>query len=163
MTIAIVLAIVALILIYLEFFMPGGVFAISGAISAIASIVFFSFADPGTVWVVVFSIALIVGIVFACSIGLKHLRMSGKSNTFLSSSDQEGYAAATTDEELIGKKGKTLTDLKPAGHILVGDKRLQAVSESGYISKDQEVVILRGDGAHYVVKKGEDHDTDHSS
>lgn len=144
-----ILAFIALFLVYLEFFMPGRLFAIAGAAAAISAIFFLSVSGVGVLWVILFSISLVVGVVYTISLALKNLRLSGKKNHALSKGNKEGETSL--DSELIGQIGIVLTDLKPVGHVIVGERRLQAFSESGYISSGQQVLILRADGAHYVV------------
>ncbi len=76
----------------------------------------------------------------------------GKTTGIYLNSAQEGYLASEFDKTLIGKSGEALTDLKPAGHILVEGKRYQAVSKTGYLDKGSKIEIVAGEGAHFIVK-----------
>lgn len=67
--------------------------------------------------------------------------------------DQEGYTASSFDHNLVGEKGIAITELKTAGHVLIGQKRYQALSESGFISKEASVVVMDGRGAYLIVKE----------
>ena len=46
---------------------------------------------------------------------------------------EEGYVSNENRIELIGKLGKTLTPLRPAGVVEVDDERLDVVSEGMFV------------------------------
>jgi membrane-bound serine protease (ClpP class) len=54
---------------------------------------------------------------------------------------------------LKGETGTVLTDLRPAGTILIKGKRHDAVSDGEYIDKDSEVIVSIVDGNRVVVKR----------
>jgi membrane-bound serine protease (ClpP class) len=76
-----------------------------------------------------------------------------KMSRLVLTDDQEGYVGVTFDEKLIGKTAIVQTELKPAGHILVDGKQVQALSETGFVSKGVEVLIVGGRGAHLLVRE----------
>ena len=53
----------------------------------------------------------------------------------------------------IGSIGKSLTPLKPTGYIIIGDKKYEAISEIGYISKDEEVEVTEIKGTNIFVRR----------
>lgn len=65
----------------------------------------------------------------------------------------EGYSASLGLEDLVGKHGKALTTLRPAGTALVGDKRLDVVTEGDYLDIGDEIEVIRIDGNRIVVQK----------
>lgn len=147
---ALVLAAFGLFLIYLEFFFPSGISAVIAAGLLIASIVFFGFQGYAWGWIVLYSLALLVFVLLVCKAAITHVkgRISHKA-------DQEGYVAAPLDKTLIGAEATTLCELKPSGHILLGNKRLSAISDIGYIAQGTLVTITGIRGANYTVKKKE--------
>ncbi len=66
---------------------------------------------------------------------------------------QEGYVGVEFDSSVIGKIAVVLTELKPAGHISVDGKQYQALSETGFVSKGAEVIIVGGRGSHLIVRE----------
>ena len=48
-----------------------------------------------------------------------------------------------------------MSDLKPAGYILVDEQIHPAISQSGYINKGEEVQIIAGEEQTLKVKKKE--------
>lgn len=148
MLIAIVLALVGLALIYIEFFLPGGILAIFGTCALIASVAVFGYKEQSFLAIVLAFFGLLALVIIVCKVALWRLQAS---ETIYLKDDQEGYVACSFDPELIGKEGIVLSDLKPSGHISVGGKLWQALSESGYIAKGAQVVVIGGAGAHLKV------------
>lgn len=54
---------------------------------------------------------------------------------------------------LKAEMGTVLTDLRPAGTILIKGKRYDAVSDGEYINKDSEIIVSIVDGNRVVVKR----------
>lgn len=147
------LLLVALFLIAMEFFLPGAIMGSIGAILFVASIVVFAVQTQtvlGTILFTVVGVVLLVGVVRFC---LSRFKRAAPESGLYSEKAQEHFHAAEYDPSLVGKEGRALSDLKPAGHVLVGDKRCQALSESGYIDKGADVVVIGGRGACVIVKQ----------
>jgi len=152
MWISIILSLVGLLFIYFEFFLPGGLIAFLGGLLIISGATLFSFQDIAIVYKIFYSIASIVAAFAICKCALWIIKNRHNENIYLST-DQEGFFAASLDKTLIGERGEVLSDLKPSGHILIKDKRYQALSDQGYISKNTKIIILCGQGGHYIVKE----------
>lgn len=148
-----ILVIVGLLLIVLEFFVPGTVMGISGGILILISIIVFAAQTHSGIELAVFIIAVIVSIGFLISFILKRIPKAKPGRSIYLGTDQEGYLASTIDTKAIGKKGKALSDLKPSGHVLIEGKQYQAISQSGYIVKGSEIIVIDGRGAYLVVKE----------
>lgn len=144
---------VGLILLFLEFYTPGGILATVGIVCVVVSLVSYISSSSSILdssLFVLFSLALVVATVW---FALYSIRRSSKKNTFYLDSDQEGYQAASYDAHLIGKTGKALTDLGPSGFVLIEGTRIQARSRGSYIDKGSLVEVIGGEGAHLIVKK----------
>jgi membrane-bound serine protease (ClpP class) len=151
MFIAIALGVVALLLIYFEFFLPGGFMAIAGGVLLVASMILFAMKSPGFLGISIYFVLMIALLVLVCKLALWRIKSAHPDRSVYLSKDQEGYVASSFDKSLIGKTGRCLSDLKPSGHVSVDGNQYQALSESGYISKDTEVVVIGGKGAHLIV------------
>jgi membrane-bound ClpP family serine protease len=147
------LVIAGLALIYIEFFIPGGVLGIGGAILIIFGFIFFAVASKSFLPVFFFSLVTILLVLIVVKLALWMMKKPKRDSTFYLHTDQEGYAASSFSKELIGKKGRAFTDLKPSGHILIDGKRYQAVSQSGYIDQESEVKVVGGEGGHLIVQQ----------
>ncbi len=143
---------IGLLLIFLEFFLPSGILAgIAGAL-LIASIIFFALSTHSFLWTFLYACAIILLVAFLIWFTLQRIR-KGKFRGIYLGDAQSGYVASSFDKALIGKKGEALSDLKPAGHILVENRRYQAVSKTGYLVKGAAVEIVGGEGGHLIVKE----------
>jgi membrane-bound serine protease (ClpP class) len=69
-------------------------------------------------------------------------------------SKKNGYDSSVERlEGLSGKSGVTLTDLRPAGIAMIDEKRVNVVSEGGYIENDTAVKVIKVDGNKVLVIK----------
>jgi membrane-bound ClpP family serine protease len=152
MAIILLLAITGSVLVYLEFFLPGAVFAVLGTIAMLVSLGLV-FVHYPAFWGIAYLLVLLLTVFAICKFALWRLKRSQGKGNFYHGEDQEGYVASSFDQSLIGKEGTVSTELKPAGHIFVDGKLHQAQSESGFISKGIPVQIVGGKGSYLLVKE----------
>jgi membrane-bound serine protease (ClpP class) len=143
-----------LLLVALEFFLPGGIVGAAGGIIFLSGLVLFAVDSPSlllTIAVVIASLALFV-------VMIRYLikRIQRTKSTFYLSDDQEGYRASKWAEELMGEEGLALSDMRPAGHIRIDGTQYQAVSKMGYLRKGTKIKVIGGEGAHLVVRSVEE-------
>ena len=76
------------------------------------------------------------------------------SGVFLrdSTSRETGYLSAPEREDLIGAVGVAVTDLRPAGTALIGEERVDVVTEGPWIEADTRVVVTRAESYRHVVR-----------
>lgn len=148
----IVVLCIGLLVIFLEFFLPGGILALIGAVVIIASIVLYAIQDNSPLGIALFVIGAIIGVIATCKAALTLLRRSTPKAGWYSHADQEGYKATEFNSETIGKRGKAYSDLKPSGYVIVEGKRYQALSQSGYIEEGTDIQVIGGQGAYLLVK-----------
>ncbi|HLD35110.1 MAG TPA: NfeD family protein [Planctomycetota bacterium] len=159
------------------FLLPGfGVFAISGAILVLVSLIMSmqGFVIPdmkGAPWQLVtlernfivvglaFSLSLIIFVIMVRYLPsvpfFSHLILSADVKT------SAGFSSVAMDAApLLGKKGVVFTALRPVGKIVVldasghqTDQNLEVVTEGDFINKDEAVVIIEIDGSRIVVEK----------
>lgn len=66
----------------------------------------------------------------------------------------EGYTSALPKyAELVGKKGKTFTVLRPAGKVIFDNELYDATARSGMIEKDVEIIVKDYQNAQLIVDK----------
>lgn len=152
MAIILLLAIAGLVLIFLEFFLPGAVLAVLGTIALLISFGMF-FAHYSAIYGVVYMLVILLCVAATCKCALWRVKSSRKKGNFFHGEDQEGYLASSFDQTLVGKDGIVSTELKPAGHILVDGHLYQALSETGFIVKGAAVQIIGGKGSHLIVRQ----------
>ena len=143
-----ILGATGLLLIFLEFFLPGVVMAVGGGLLLLASLYFFHMEHPGSPLFFVYFIGL-TGLVY-CVVRFAMWRVKA---TIRSAADQEGFIAVSYPKEMVGKTGSAITDLRPCGHILIEGQCFQAVAKTGYINKNRPIEVLGGEGSHLIVNE----------
>lgn len=159
-----------IILLMLEIFViPGfGIAGISGIVCIVLALVFagvdqFSFDFLGDFVVtivqsflmVIFSALLALG----CSIWLGRKLLGSRRLAFTLYAEQkaiDGYVGVDMNvQQVIGLSGITVTDLHPAGKVMISGEMYDAISLLGeYIVKDTPVIVKKYQaGQVYVVKK----------
>ncbi|MCR4621230.1 MAG: hypothetical protein K5663_04040 [Clostridiales bacterium] len=57
-----------------------------------------------------------------------------------------------SEESLVGLTGEALTPLTPVGEAMIGGRRLDVLSEGGYIPKGTRLCVLRTEGKKIIVR-----------
>ena len=145
--------VVGLAIIWVEFYVPGGVMAVIGSLVVLGAVVAYGVAGHTPLAVLGFLVLALVGVVLTIRGALRNIRRSGEHNTFFLSRDQEGFTAVDSfDKTLIGKDAVTLTDLGPSGYVLIDGKRHPAASRGPYIDKGRTVRVIGGEAEYLIVK-----------
>lgn len=63
-----------------------------------------------------------------------------------------GYESAPHRADLVGREGTAITDLRPSGTVLVGEERVDVVSESEWIPAGSPVRVVSAEGYRHVVR-----------
>lgn len=144
------------------FIIPGfGLFGILGGVGVLAGVYLSlvgglptvpDFAQAGAI----LSTTLLIILLTSWAL-LRHLPQSNRltrSGVFLMTKGErsEGWASAQRRPDLVGREGTALTDLRPSGTILVGEERVDAVSESEWIEDGTAVRIVSSEGYRHVVR-----------
>jgi membrane-bound ClpP family serine protease len=153
MILPIILALFGLILIYIEFFIPGGIMGLFGGLLVIASIIVVLISDLNIIPLVLFIIITFTLLIVTVKIALFQVKKTGKKGTIFLESDQKGYFASKYEKDLIGRYGIAGSDLKPSGYVIINDRSYQAVSKGKYITKGKNIQVLAGEGARLIVKE----------
>ncbi len=69
------------------------------------------------------------------------------------STSKRGFVSAETKADLVGKEGTVLTELRPAGSVLIDGAPVDVVSEGTFIKKGERVKVISTNGARVVVRK----------
>ena len=149
------LFVLGLALLLLELFVVAG-FGVVGltGVGAILASLFLSFADAP-------SALRALGVAAAASAvgGLVLWRLGRRVGAWRGLilaerlSSGAGDAPEVAAEKYRGKRGRSLTPLRPSGTVMIDGERVDAVSEGGYIGLGREVVVIRVDGPRVVVRE----------
>jgi membrane-bound ClpP family serine protease len=122
-----------------------------GSLFLLSSLILFATESEALWQVGLFVVVTFVSLGLLIKFALLRLQQGDPEESMYHSDDQEGYVASSYNKEFIGKDALALSQLGPSGYIDVEGQRIQAVSKSGFIQKGQEVTIIAGEGAHYIV------------
>ena len=144
------------------FIVPGfGIFGVAGIVAILAGLYMSLLGNIPTMpdftraaWVLTSSMLLLIGSAWALIRTLPSSSRLAESGIFLlaKTTSAIGYESAEVRSDLVGKHGTAITDLRPAGTALVGDERIDVVSESEWISAGTPVKILSAEGYRHIVR-----------
>lgn len=147
------LLILGLALVFLEFYLPGAILGVLGAIFILSSYVVLISQGASALEIILFFIGSFIALYALVKFALWRIPRAPRSRSIYLKGDQEGYIASTYDESAIGKIGEVLTDLKPGGYILIDGKQHAAISLTGYLVKGTQVKVVSGEGESLLVTK----------
>jgi len=150
MTKVVVPLVLGMALILLEMILPGGIAGLVGIMCVVTGIVF-AFSTYG--FAVGMYVLLGTLIVFAVltAFYVRYLPSSPIAKIF-AAKGQIGTVHAEKPE-LLGKKGVAITPLRPAGKALIEGKRVDVVSEGGFIERGAQVQVIQVEGLRVVVRE----------
>lgn len=156
MTIAPSLLIIGLVLMAGEILVPGGILGGIGAICFLAASVDIWIA-LGSTWgmlAIIASMAVGLGMFF---LEVRMMRKGPLARWFYLSQQTPPTSSKSAGGIPVGTTGKAFTRLNPTGLVLVGEKRLEAISRDGLIEEGTDVVIVNDDPFRVVVARAEQH------
>lgn len=153
MTVPIVLFIAGIMLILSEFFLPGAIMGILGFLLIVTSTVsgVMSFPEYALFIIVGEILGLIAGILFGLFLITK-TRLQDSLVLSKTMSAEEGYSGPAVNPDHVGEIAEALTALRPAGTIMLGDERIDAVSDGTFIDAGAAVRIIQVEGHRVVVE-----------
>jgi len=155
MTTIVWLIVAALVLIFFEVLLPGGILGLIAAGCIIAATVI-GVQEFG----VFVGATVFVGSIIACLIlTVIEFKLFAKSKYgrrfFLSASQRRGDGdapEAAGSDSVIGKTGQALTRLNPSGKIAIDGRSYEAWSRDGYLEAGAKVEVLSRDNFKLIVK-----------
>lgn len=122
-----------------------------GGLGYIGSFIVLAFLVKESVWIGILAIVYIAALMATIYCALHFVKRS-KGDLYLDS-DQEGFTASSFDKELIGKRGVAFSNLSLSGRVTIEGKNYQALSQSRFIGKGEDVEVIDGRGAYLVVRE----------
>ncbi len=141
-------------LMVLELFLPGGIIGIIGLICVVVSLFLAagSFTEMA-ISILIATVVSIIAVILLTKVLGKRMKFFKKFILTDSTNKESGYVSNETREDLVGQIAVTLTALRPSGTIVLGDERIDVVSEGAFIDKDEQVKIVKAEGSRIVVRK----------
>lgn len=100
--------------------------------------------------------ATLIGVIPLAIVGLSVMRATPAGKTFILGKTQnkaEGFHAPPSElESLVGKSGKALTPLRPAGAALISGNRVDIVTQGEFVPAETEIEVIFVEGSRVVVR-----------
>jgi membrane-bound ClpP family serine protease len=153
MTLAIVLAILGLALMIVEYFLAtGGILIVVGILVCVGAVAVVAFNTDDIRETIAAVVVLCVGAPVVTIVGMNQI---GKRYA-LKADDSFATLGQTNDEStadtLVGRHGRAVTPLRPAGAVEFDGRRVDAVSEGVFIDAGAWVRCIEANGIKIVVR-----------
>jgi membrane-bound ClpP family serine protease len=152
MTIAPSLFVIGLVLMAGEILVPGGILGSIGAMCFLAASV--------DIWITFGSLWGLLSVIASMAIGLalfflevRMMRSGPLARWFYLSQKTPPTPSKSAGGIAVGTVGKAITRLNPTGLVMVGERRLEAISREGLIEEGTEIVIVNDDPFRVVVAR----------
>jgi membrane-bound serine protease (ClpP class) len=141
-----------ILLIGAEIFLPGAILGLLGGAALLGAIItgFHAFPSIGPF----IALAIVIGSGLVLWLWVRYFprsrigqRMMGNTNLAAAKSSADGI------ENLQGKEGVALSQLRPGGFALIEGKRIDVVTEGGMIEKNTRIQVVDVESNRVVVKK----------
>lgn len=151
---SLLLFVAGLLLIFMEFFLPGAIAGTLGVAALIFSL-FLAGEDVIQMGVSILIAIFLSVLVFFIMIKIfdKKLVLFNKMVLFDSARKEDGYVSNINRTDLLGREGIALTILRPSGTAIINNERVDVVSEGGFIEQNTTVKVIKVEGARIVVRE----------
>lgn len=152
--ISLTLFVIGLILIVIEGMVPGfGLPGISGIIFFIVGIIM----AMNNLHSAVLSLSIAIILTTIATIIFVKLGYRSKifNNVILSNEllKEKGYIPSEDMEHLLGEEGIALSELRPAGFIEIGNIKYDALSDGGFIVRNDKIKVVKVEGSKIFVRR----------
>ncbi|MEI8063013.1 MAG: NfeD family protein [Verrucomicrobiota bacterium] len=146
------LVVIGLVLIGVEFYMPGFVLATVGIILMLTAD-FICLTHFGSNWAAGLFLAEVALSVLTGYVVIKTIPQTAAGKRMILSHEQKNVSAASQAPELVGAEGVAQTTLRPSGMAEIVGKRLDVVAESDMIARGSTIKVIAVEGSRIVVRK----------
>ncbi|HBR95422.1 NfeD family protein [Coraliomargarita sp. SDUM461003] len=153
MTTILGLILAALVLVFFEVLLPGGVLGVLAVLCLLLA-TWLTGAQFGAGVAVLTFVLASLAIALLIFIEFKLLARTSLGRGFFLKSSVSGHSnVAPAEASIIGKEGLALTRLNPSGKVRIDDQTYQAYSQDGYIAADQAIRVIAQDSFKLIIKK----------
>jgi membrane-bound serine protease (ClpP class) len=149
-----ILFLLGLLLVIIEMHTPGfGIAGISGSAAIFFSIFWLISSTGNTLRAILTALFVISSLIIFLAFYLPKSKAWKKFNIPEDQKRELGYSAVRERTDLIGKRGKAITMLRPTGFAEIDGEKLEVYSESEYIIPDSEIVVVKVEGNKIFVRR----------
>ncbi|MCX8064550.1 MAG: hypothetical protein N3G21_05180 [Candidatus Hydrogenedentes bacterium] len=150
----ILLFIGGVILILAEFLLPGGICGSVGLIMVVLSCVIgWTYYPDYFIWIFLVELFGVIATIAGGFYLLTRVNATKKLVVEETQAVEKGYVSVKHDPSLLGKVGKVIAPLRPAGIIELDGKRIDAVSSGKFVEVGSLVKVVEISGPSILVEE----------
>ena len=143
----------ALVLVFFEVILPGGVLGVIAGMCVIAA-TWLGFNEYGALGGLGIFFGSCAAILVLAYIEFKLLAKTKLGRAFFLDKTVTGHSnAPVADDAIIGKEGTALTRLNPSGKVVIDGISYEAQSQDGYTDPDEPIAVVAKDNFKLIIKK----------
>jgi membrane-bound serine protease (ClpP class) len=143
----------ALVLVFFEVILPGGILGILAALCVLVAS-WLGYAEYGVVGGAGVFLGSICAIALLVYLEFKVIARTKLGSGFFLKTSVTGHSNVSKAEEtIIGKEGTALTRLNPSGKVAIEGQSYDAYSQDGYIEANHAVTVVAKDNFKLIIKK----------
>ena len=152
MSIIIILCIVGILAIIAELVLPGGIVGVAGVISLVVAVGMI-FSQYGAAAGLIASLCLLALGVATLSLWMKHFHRLPITKKFILHGSVGEDECLTHLQGIVGKTGKTVTEISPSGYAIIDDEKVDVMTQAGSIPKGVPVEVVATNGPSIYIRE----------
>jgi membrane-bound serine protease (ClpP class) len=143
----------ALVLIFFEVILPGGILGLLAVLCIIVA-TWFGYESYGLAGASLIFLGSILACVLVVLVEFRFVAKTPLGRSFFLRSKVEGRSASVAEEaqSVVGKKGEALTRLNPTGTVVIEGHQYEAFSRDGFLERGRAVEVVGKDNFRLIVK-----------
>lgn len=147
------LILAALVLVFFEIILPGGLLGIL-AFALVVGATALGFSEYGVMGGISIFLAALISITVLIFVQFKYMATSRLGKGFFLSHAVSGHSnKMLADPSINGKAGVAVTRLNPSGKVAIDEETYEAYSQDGYIESGDAVVVVSQDSFKLIIRK----------
>ncbi len=143
----------ALVLVFFEVILPGGVLGVIAGLCVIAA-TWLGGSEYGTLGALVVFVGSILAIALLVFIEFKLVARTKLGRAFFLKESVTGHSNVSPAEvSIIGKEGTALTRLNPSGKVAIDGQSYEGYSQDGYLDAGEAIRVVSQDNFKLIIKK----------
>jgi len=153
MTLILGLIVAALVLVFFEIILPGGVLGVLAGICVIAATCL-GFNEYGVLGGMGIFIGTCFAIIVMAYVEFKFLAKTKFGKAFRLDATVTGHSnESSAEDSIVGKEGTALTRLNPSGKVAIDGQSYDAYSQDGYVDSGELIGVVAKDNFKLIIKK----------
>ncbi len=135
------------------FLIVSGFVALAGLILILGGLFLLLGADTASLYIIAGSLVVALAAFYFLAKYLPSGRLWRRISLTASTDTASGYVSGVDMSHYVGARGRTVTALRPAGTVVIGNDKLDVVTRGEFIPADTEVIVRDVVGMRIIVEK----------